>query len=82
MLHGNCYPGNCLLGTSERGEECGRGHVFQGIVSRVSWNPDKISPGDEFLGSVCRRDIEAGTSTPGTHVGESLFKTNILASII
>ena len=41
-------------GTSERGEECGKGPVFQGIVSKVPLIPGKSSPGYEFLGSVCR----------------------------
>ena len=71
VLLGIYYPGNCLPGTSERGEECGKVPVFQGTVSRVPLIPGKSSLGNEFLGSVCRRDIEAGTCNPGTFVGES-----------
>ena len=58
-------------GTSERGEECGKGPVFQGIVSKVPLIPGKSSPRYEFLGSVCWRDMETGTCNPGTFVGES-----------
>ena len=68
VLLGICDPGNCLLGTSERGEECGKGPVFQGIVSKVPLIPGKSSPGYEFLGSVCWRDMETGTCNPGTRV--------------
>ena len=71
VLLGICDPGNCLLGTSERGEECGKGPVFQGIVSKVPLIPGKSSLGYEFLGSVCWRDMETGTCNPGTFVGES-----------
>ena len=71
VLLGIYYPGNCLPGTSERGEECGKVPVFQGTVSRVPLIPGKSSPGNEFLGSVCRRDIEAGTCNPWIYVGET-----------